>query len=65
MKRNNGREIAVKHLLTTWELIFEYIQEKSANTYDEDYYFNRSVFDKSLEYIEACDRKACERQNDE
>ena len=55
MRANSGREIALGHLLTSWEYILKALQSGNANIDDYEYDYHKTLFEKSLNYVEGYD----------
>jgi hypothetical protein len=57
MNRFHGRDIAFGHLIKSWDYIVDKIRSGTANTYSQEYDYHKTIFEKSLNYIEGCDAK--------
>jgi hypothetical protein len=56
MSRHSGRDIAVDHFLKSVASVIDFVKNNAANDCEKNYEYQRSLMDKSLDFIESCDR---------
>lgn len=57
MRSTTSRSIAIGQLKTSWDFMWERLQNGKADKNNHEYEYHKSLFERSLHYIENWDRR--------